>query len=100
MAVQFAVEELFTNQVKYAVGGRDPMLLELTRDDHAVRVSLTDFDVEPFDIRQAPDAAVDAPIEERRPGGLGIHLVKRMVDGITYEYVDRRSTTTFSKSLR
>jgi len=38
-------------------------------------------------------------LEERKPGGLGIHLVKRLVDHIDYEYADRNSTTTFIKNL-
>ena len=96
----FVVEELFTNQVKYAAGNPNTLLLELRRNDGRVAVSLTDFDAEPFDPREVPAPRVDLPIEERRPGGLGIYLSKKLVDGIDYEYVDRRSTTTFTKALR
>lgn len=97
--VQFAVEELFTNQVKYQAGG-SPIEVVLGRNGDDLTVRITDVGVRPFDIRAVPDAAVDAPLEERRPGGLGIHLLKRMVDDIDYEYVDGRSTTTLTKSLR
>jgi len=97
--VQFVVEELFTNQVKYAAGNPNPLLLELRRREGRLEVSLTDFDAEPFDPRSVPDPRVDLPIEERRPGGLGIYLSKKLVDGIEYEYVDRRSKTTFTKEL-
>jgi len=100
LAVEFVVEELFTNQVKYAAGNPNRLEIRLRRQRDVLAVSLTDFDTEPFDVRAVDDARVDLPIEKRRPGGLGIHLLKRMVDGIDYEYADRRSTTTFTKTLR
>lgn len=98
-AAQLAVEELFTNLVKYNRGGTQDIQIEMARDGGRLVVSLTDFGVEPFDIRQAPDARTDLALADRKPGGLGIHLVKRMVDHIDYEYADGKSTTTFVKSL-
>ena len=99
MPVQFAVEELFTNLVKYSRGGTRDILLDLRRDGGRLVVSLTDFDVERFDIRTAPNVNMDLDLKDREPGGLGIHLLKRMVDDVDYEYVDGRSTTTFIKIL-
>jgi len=96
---QLAVEELFTNLVKYSRGGKSDIRIDLARDGGRLIVSLTDFDVEPFDIRTVPDAKTDLSLAERKPGGLGIHLVKRLVDHIDYEYADRNSTTTFIKNL-
>jgi anti-sigma regulatory factor (Ser/Thr protein kinase) len=99
MPTQFAVEELFTNLVKYSRGEKREISIELSREDGRLVVSLTELGVEPFDIRTLPDAKVDLEIQDRKPGGLGIHLVRRMVDHIDYTYVDGRSTTTFVKSL-
>jgi serine/threonine-protein kinase RsbW len=96
---EFAVEELFTNLVKYSRGGKQDIRIELMREAGRLVVSLTDFDVEPFDIRTMPDARVDLGIDQRKPGGLGIHLVRRMVDEIDYRYENGQSTTTFVKSL-
>jgi anti-sigma regulatory factor (Ser/Thr protein kinase) len=99
MPMQFAVEELFTNLVKYSRGGTREIVLDMKREAGRLVVSLTDFGVEPFDIRTVPDVNVNAKLSERRPGGLGIHLLKRMVDDVGYEYADGRSTTTFVKAL-
>lgn len=99
MPMQFAVEELFTNLVKYSKGGTRDILLDLKREEGRLIVSLTDFGVQEFDIRKVPDVDVTREIKDRKPGGLGIHLLKRMVDDVGYEFVDGRSTTTFVKAL-
>lgn len=96
--VILAAEELFTNMLKYG-GGEGAILIGLERADPELAVSLTDFDVEPFDVTKVPEIRVDRPLSERKPGGLGIHLVKTMMDRIEYAYVDRCGTTTFFKRL-
>jgi serine/threonine-protein kinase RsbW len=98
-AVRMSVEELFTNMVKYNPGKPEDILVEWRIDGGEIVVSLTDFDSDPFDISKVEDVRVDRPIEERRPGGLGIHLVKKLVDRIDYEYADRRSKTTIVKKI-
>jgi anti-sigma regulatory factor (Ser/Thr protein kinase) len=100
--VEFAVEELFTNVVKYGKASRAEVRLGLTRIPGGVEATLIDDDSDPFDITQVPDANVDLPIEQREPGGLGIHLVRRMVDSIEYEYRAelRQTRITFRKTLK
>ena len=99
--IDFAVEELFTNMVKYATGSIAPVHVDLTAIEGGVEVTLTDVGVEPFDVTRAPDVDVSAPIEQRRPGGLGLHLIRRMVDAIEYRYTDatRESRITFRKTV-
>ena len=69
MPMQFAVEELFTNLVKYSRGGTRDILLDLKREQGRLVVSLTDFDVERFDIRTVPDVNVNLSLNDRKPGG-------------------------------
>jgi anti-sigma regulatory factor (Ser/Thr protein kinase) len=99
MPMQFAVEELFTNLVKYNKGATRDIVIDLRREGARLLVSLTDFDVHKFDIRNVPDVDVNRDLKDRKPGGLGIHLLKRMVDDVGYEFIDGRSTTTFVKAL-
>ncbi|HEX3631736.1 MAG TPA: SpoIIE family protein phosphatase [Casimicrobiaceae bacterium] len=98
--VDLAVEELFTNMVKYSTMSSAAVRIDLARIDGGVEVTLTDYDVEPFDVTRAPDADTDLPIEQRKPGGLGLHLIRRLVDSIEYEYSgeSRQSRTTFRKT--
>ena len=99
--VDFTVEELFTNMVKYSKMSNAAVDLTLTTIEEGVEVVLVDHDVEPFDVTQSPDVDIDLPIERRTPGGLGLHLIRRMVDSIDYEYTRqiRQSRITFRKTL-
>jgi serine/threonine-protein kinase RsbW len=100
-AIAMTVEELFTNMVKYNAQGLGRIGLEIECSDKDVTCSLVDPDSERFDINAMPDANVHLPVEQRRPGGLGIHLIRRMVDSIDYDYdyAGRRSRITFRKTL-
>jgi len=95
------VEELFTNMVRHNEGGGDRIVLSVERRNDRVHLELVDFDVEPFDPETAEVPPVEAGIEERRPGGLGIYLVKKMVDDLNYEYEieNRRMRITVTKTL-
>lgn len=95
--VSFAVEELFTNMVKYNPSGPEEILVAIDPVERGLQVRLVDYDSEPFDPAQAPAPRTDAPLAERPVGGLGLLLVKRMVDTLRYEYEDRRSTITFTR---
>ncbi len=98
--VDLTLEELFTNMVKYSPAGDAHIRIEMAATEGGVEVTLTDYDVERFDVTQAPDANIDLPIEERRPGGLGLHLIRRLVDSLHYEYSNesRQSRITFRKT--
>jgi len=63
-------------------------------------MSLTDFNVEPYDISRAPAVDISLPLAKREPGGLGLQLVRRLVDELTYDYTNRQSRITVTKNLR
>jgi anti-sigma regulatory factor (Ser/Thr protein kinase) len=92
--LRLVIEELFTNMVKHSPGGAPEIEIQLEWHAPAVTAILRDFDVEPFDVTQAPDADVAALLERGRPGGLGLHLVRRLARDLRYEYRDRTSTIT------
>ena len=93
--VDLATEELFVNMVTYNTESEDDIFIQMKAHEHGVEVSLTDYNVNRFDPTQAGHVDIDAPLDERTPGGLGLFLVLKMVDSIHYEYRNRQSRITF-----
>jgi len=95
------VEELFTNMVRHNEGGADRITVSIERRDNRVHLELVDTDVEPFDPETAEVPPVESGIENRRPGGLGIYLVRKMVDDLNYDYETdaRRMRISVTKTL-
>jgi len=98
-AISLAVEEFFTNMVKYSPEGLRDITVRAARDGDAARVALVDEDVEPYDVSRAGTVDTSLSLEERKVGGLGIYLSKELMDDITYEYEGRTSTITLTKKL-
>jgi len=98
--VNFVVEEIFTNMVKYQSGSENDVSIGLSRENDALEIRLVDYGVEYFDPTSAPAVDVNKPLTERRPGGLGVHLVKMYVDDFRYEYTDGNSIITLTKNLK
>jgi serine/threonine-protein kinase RsbW len=97
--VNFAVEEIFTNWVKYNPDNSNEILIQLARHDNRLRIVMQDFDVEPFDVTRAPQPDTDAALEDRTVGGLGIFLTHKVMDHVEYHYEDRSSKVTLTRSL-
>ena len=99
--IDLVLEELFTNMVKYGVGGDSRVRIEIAAAGGGVEVVMVDHGAGRFDVTQAPDADTSLPLERRTPGGLGLHLVKRLVDSIEYEYREegRETLIRFCKTL-
>ena len=94
-----AVEEFFTNMVKYHPEGQNPITISVALHDSALHVVLADTGVEPYDVTLAPEPDLDAPLDDRKVGGLGIFLSKALLDEITYDHRDRTSFVTLKKHL-
>ena len=100
VVVDFVLEELFTNVVKYGHSTAD-IQVELRAVPGGVEVRLSAQGVADFDVTRSPPADTTLPLEQRQPGGLGLQLIRQLVDSIEYEYQDaqRRSRVTFRKTL-
>ena len=98
-AITLAVEEIFTNLVKYNPDKEGRITIEIESNGVQVVVTITGRNVEPFDPTGTPDVDTSLPLEKRKIGGLGIHLAKQLMDDIRYSYADRCSRITLTKHL-
>ena len=98
-AMNLAVEELFTNMVKYG-GGDDLVSVGLeVRDDALLVIELVHAGARRFDPAAAPKADPKRSLDERQPGGLGLQLVRSVMDEMVYEDRDGGAHITVTKRL-
>lgn len=98
-AINLAVEEFFTNMVKYNPESSNDISISISREDRSLKVVLVDRDVEPFDVTRAGTVDVTASLDQRKVGGLGIFISRELLDGLEYEYANRNSIITLTKIL-
>lgn len=95
--IELATEEALLNILDHAYPGdaRGDIEVRCERlDDSGLRIRITDAGI-PFDPLSLPDPDMACPPTERNPGGLGVFLIRRMVDGIRYHRSGDRNVLTF-----
>ncbi len=98
-AVNLSIDEILTNTISYGYDDDAEHRIDLTfRVDGETLVVVIVDDGRPFDSSTEREPDVDATIEERALGGLGLFLVQQMMDEMTYERRDDRNVITLRKS--
>ena len=99
--IAVAIEEIFVNIANYAGLADDDSVeirCEVLDDPLRAVVQFIDEGV-PFDPLAANDPDISPEALEARDGGLGIYMVKQMMDEVTYAYKDGKNTLTITKNL-
>lgn len=99
-AITLSLEELITNTISY--GYKDDELhhirITLKKNNNTVNILISD-DAEQFNPILRDDPDTEAELEKRPIGGLGIHLVKKMMDEIEYFYKNGKNLIMLKKYL-
>ncbi len=101
MQIDIAIDELFSNIVHYAYHpgtGPATVRVEVIEEPLSVVITFIDQGV-PYDPLAKADPDVTLSVEEREIGGLGIYIVKKKMNEITYEYKDGRNILKIRKEL-
>lgn len=100
MSLNLALEEAVVNVMTYAYAPdtQGELTLEAVADKGVVTFILTDTGV-PFDPTAKEDADTTLGIEDRPIGGLGIFLVRQLMDTVDYQRVDGQNVLTLTKKL-
>lgn len=102
MQIDIAIDELFGNIAHYAYNpevGPATVLVEVTDNPITVIITFIDHGI-PYDPLKKEDPDVSLSAEERDIGGLGIYMVKKSMDDISYEYKDGQNILRIKKKIR
>lgn len=99
-ALDLCLEELVTNIIKYAYDERGGHAIQITllQEKDLLVLEIRD-EGRLFDPTQIPEPDLDAPLEERRIGGLGIHLVRSYVTSMEYRREGNQNITILKKRI-
>ncbi len=101
MQIDVAIDELFGNIAHYAYDpetGPATVRVEVQEDPLAVLITFIDHG-KPYDPLSGRDPDVTLSAEDREPGGLGIFLVKKTMDDVSYEYRDGKNILRVRKNI-
>ena len=101
LSFELALEELFVNAMTHGAeaGGRTPKVSVTICPRNQVVETVFEDDAPAFNPLTHADPVIDAPIEERPIGGLGVFLVKNVMDSVDYEYVTGRNRISMRKRV-
>ena len=99
--LNLVLEEAVVNVINYAYPKEDHQLIYLSAklQDGTIILVLTDTGKE-FDPTMAPEADITLSADEREIGGLGIFLIRQIMNEVKYERIDGKNVLTLEKKLQ
>ena len=99
-AVNLSIDELLTNTISYGYRDEEEHRIELgVRVEGDALVAVIADDSAAFDVTEETDPELDAALQDRVVGGLGLFLVHQMMDGVEYRRREGRNVVTLTKRL-
>ena len=100
MSLNLAIEEAVVNVMEYAYpeGEQGNVDIEVIADDKWLTFIISDNGI-PFDPTTQKDADTTLSAEDRPIGGLGIFLVRQLMDSINYQRENGKNILTLSKKM-
>ena len=98
--VNLVLEEAIVNVINYAYPKekRESIYLSAQLHEGSIVFVLTDTGMQ-FDPTKAPEADITLSLEDRPIGGLGIFLIRQIMNEVSYERIDGKNVLTLSKKL-
>ena len=101
LQMNLAIEEAVVNVMNYAYpkGTKGMVSIDATLTDKGLKFVISD-NGKPFDPTAKAEVDTTLSAEERSIGGLGIHLIRKIMDSVNYEYVEGRNVLTLVKKVK
>lgn len=93
--VMVCIEEMLTNIFRHGDDAANEVEVRASVSGGEIEIQMID-DGPAFDPTAYPSPRLDLPLEKRRPGGLGIHLVHQLMDRVRYERKSGRNWLTMT----
>ncbi len=96
---QMAVDEACTNVIEHAYGENPDAHFEVSCSIEPGKVIIQIVDQgKQFDPTKVPPPKIGSNLDEIRPGGVGIHLIRQLMDEVKFDYTDRGNVLTLTKT--
>lgn len=97
--IRLAVDEATTNIIKHAYKNdhNQELTIHLEFDEEKLSVTLTDQGIA-FDLKKYKSPDIKKQIEKKRRGGMGIHLMKSLMDEVSYKVKNQKNVLRMSKN--
>ena len=98
--VNLTLDEIVSNVIRHGWkdGGEHQLHVRISRLEGELRVEVED-DATPFNPLEVPAPDINRPLEERPIGGLGIHLVRQIMDSLEYRRLDGKNLLVMKKKI-
>ena len=100
LELSLVLEEILTNIIKYSYDDTlvHEIAVEIEKDSESLKFRVED-DGKPFDPTEHYNPDIEKDFEDREIGGMGIHLIKRLMDVVEYEFSNGRNILVVKKIL-
>lgn len=99
--INIAIDEIFSNIAHYAYCPKTGMVtvqVEVLKEPLTACITFIDQGI-PYNPLSIPAPDISLPMEERQIGGLGIYLVRKIMDDVSYEYREGENILTIKKEI-
>ena len=98
--IELSVEEVFMNMLRHNSQSNENIEITIEkRDENKIIICLIDHEDIPFDITSIEEVDLEKYIEDKKTGGLGIHLIKQLMDEIKFEHRNGVSSIQLVKQI-
>ena len=101
MQINIVIDEIFSNIAKYGYGsgkGDATVTLDILQDPLRAEITFINSG-EPYDPLAQEDPDIHAALDDRPMGGLGILIIKKTMDDVSYEFKDKQNILTVVKAI-
>ena len=97
--LKLSVEEIFMNMVRHNKTTTKDIAIGIESSKNSISISLIDHEDNPFDILNTDEVDFDEYFKQKKYGGLGIHLIKKLMDDLIFDHDAGKTTIKITKHI-